>query len=125
MARLSASDLHDELLRPRVKAEHLAELDEWIESEADADGIAAESIQTPLVGRALRAARYRLGVIVCLAMSGQNQGAMNDGQDVYSAKLRLYQAQLDDVRPNLTAVDWSGVADAAAAPNISFEIERA
>lgn len=125
MARLSASDLHDELLGPRVKTAHLSELDEWIESEAAAHGVASADILSPLVGRALRAARYRLAIIVCMALSGQNQSAMNDGQDVYSAKLKIYQAQLDDLMPNLSAVDWTGVADAAAAPNISFEIERA
>lgn len=125
MARLSASDLHDELLGPRVKGVHLSELDEWIESEASTHGVAAADILSPLVGRALRAARYRLAIIVCLSLSGQNQSAMNDGQDVYASKLKLYQGQLDDLMPNLTAVDWTGVADAASAPNISFEIERA
>lgn len=124
MAYLTASDLHDELLKPRVKAEHLAETDEWIEAEAAAKGVAASDIRSPLTGRAKTAAVYRLAIIVCRSLAGQNQSVMNDGQDVYLAKRKLYVADLADIAPNLTAVDWSGVADDSASPTISIPMER-
>ncbi len=124
MAHLTASDLHDELLKPRVKAEHLTETDEWIEAEAAAKGVAAADILSPLTGRAKTAAVYRLAIIVCRSLAGQNQSVMNDGQDVYLAKRKLYVADLADLAPNLTAVDWSGVADDAASPTISIPMER-
>ena len=124
MARLSATDLHDELLQARVKAVHLTEADEWIEAEALAKGVASADIRTPLVGRAKTAAVYKLATIVCLANAGTNQAVMASEQDVFVVKYRLYAKQLDELAPNLTAVDWSGVEDESAAPTISISMER-
>lgn len=124
MARINASDLHDELLKARVKAEHLAEVDEWIEAEAAAKGVEAVSIRTPIVGRAKTAAVYKLGTIVCRANAGTNQAVMGGEQDVFVVKRKMYAADLNALLPNLTAVDWSGVADESASPTISIEMER-
>ena len=122
--RLNASDLHDALLQSRVATAHLAEVDEWIEAEASSKGIAATSIRAPLVGRAKTAAVYQLAMIVCRANAGTNQAVMASEQDVFVAKRKMYAADLDALLPNLTAVDWSGVADESASPTISIEMER-
>lgn len=124
MPRLTANDLHDELLKPRVKSEHLTEVDEWIESEALAKGIAAASIRSPIVGQAKTAAVYKLAIVVCRANAGTNQAVMGGEQDVFVVKRKMYLEDLEDLLPNLTAVDWSGVSDESASPTISIEMER-
>lgn len=124
MARIAASDLHDALLQARVTPDHLTEVDEWIEAEAAAKGIDSTSIRAPLVGRAKTAAVYKLGTIVCRAHAGTNQAVMGGEQDVFVVKRKMYQSDLDALLPNLTAVDWSGVADESASPTISIEMER-
>lgn len=122
--RLQSTDLNDALLQKRVESAHLTEVDEWIEAEALAKGVASTSIRTPLVGRAKTAAVYQLAMIVCRANAGTNQAVMGGDQDVFVVKRKMYSADLDALMQNLTAVDWSGIEDDSAAPTISAEIER-
>ena len=49
---------------------------------------------------------------------------MGSEQDVFVVKRKMYLEDLEDLLPNLTAVDWSGVADDSASPTISIEMER-
>ena len=49
---------------------------------------------------------------------------MQGDQDVFLTKAKLYAADLKDAMQNLSAADWTGVADVAAAPGISIELER-
>jgi hypothetical protein len=124
MARLVASDLTDALLQRSVSTAHLDELDDWIEAQASAEGVAPADIAVPLTTRAKLVCMYRLGVIVCRAMAGQNQRTMGQDQDVYVVKGKMYATDLRDALQNLSAADWTGVADVAAAPGISIELDR-
>lgn len=124
MARLVASDLNDALLRKHVSTDMLDEVDDWIESQASAAGVALADIATTLTTRAKLASTYRLGVVVCRVMAGQNQRTMGQDQDVFVAKAKMYATDLRDALQNLSAADWTGVADVAAAPGISIELDR-
>jgi hypothetical protein len=67
---------------------------------------------------------YKLAIVVCRANAGTNQAVMGGEQDVFVVKRKMYLEDLEDLLPNLTAVDWSGVSDESASPTISIEMER-
>ena len=134
MARLTADDIKDELIRPIVTDAILAECDDYLNDVAMSKGYmltylskaeyTIDDIPTPLPYKVKRLAVAWVCREICSRKAGSATGKAFRGQetgDTYAGKLVYFQRQVDALESQITPEVMLGIVTSPTVGQITLE----